>query len=387
MRTKSLLLSLLASLWLLSAATAWAKEGGAFLGIVPAEVTSDIAASYGVQTGQGVLIEETVDDSPAGEAGLRSNDILLSIDGQSLTGPGELRVQLAKHKKGDTVALAYMRGGKQLTVNVELAAADAPEMDFSWTPGPDWEKKMEELGPKIERKFMKFHDKSDNDAAFAGVVTQSLSEGLRSYFKVEGGALISEVVKDSPAEKAGLKAGDVIVRIGKEEIEDEGDVFDIIGDSEPDQTIDFVVIRDGKEVTIPVTLTNRKDFYGDAPQSDEDVKAFAFELKDGELRQLDLEMKQLQEELRALGVEVDALPEIEIDARVAPVPVAPGVSFLPSEVRAISNDAKTSTDWWNWTWDDVKAEFRKGMDQLKVEFQQLKEEIQLFKEEWRARMA
>ncbi|MCC6477459.1 PDZ domain-containing protein, partial [bacterium] len=171
MRAKTLLLSLLATMWFLSAASAWAKEGGAFLGIVPEEVTSDIAASYGVQTGQGVLVEKTVGDSPADEAGLRSNDILLAIDGQSLTGPGELRVQLAKHKEGDTVSITYMRGGKQQTASVKLDAADEPDFDFSWTPGPEFEKKMADIGPKIERKMMKFHD---SDAAFAGVVTQSL---------------------------------------------------------------------------------------------------------------------------------------------------------------------------------------------------------------------
>ncbi|MBK6766042.1 MAG: PDZ domain-containing protein [bacterium] len=208
-------------------------DKGAFLGIVPEEVTSDIAADYGVAAGQGVLVESTVDGSPADEAGLRANDILLAIGGQKLTGPSELRVQLDKYKEGDEVSITYRRGGNERTASVKLAPRGH---SWSWSWGGDDKGMSAAPTPPSSHKWEgKFGFSSD--VAFAGIVTQELSDGLKSYFKVEGGALISEVVEKSPAEKGGLKAGDIIVKIGSDKVEDEGDVSRLIRDMDPEQTV------------------------------------------------------------------------------------------------------------------------------------------------------
>jgi len=348
------------------------SESGAFLGIVPEEVTSDVATDYGVAAGQGVLIEETVGGSPADEAGLRANDILVSINGSRLTGPSELRVQLKKYKEGDEVALVYMRGGKERTANVKLDDSGS-ENEFNWSWGEA--APMPPMAPNAPHVF-KWDSKEHSSAAFAGIVTQELSDGLKSYFKVEGGALISEVVEKSPAEKAGLKAGDIITKIGTEGVEDQSDVSDVIRDLDPDQTVDFYVIREGKSMVIPVTLTNRKDFYGDAS---EDGMEYAF--TDENTKELQAEMEKLHEELKSMGVELESLPDVKWEMKIDTD--NPRVYIGSGEARAISADR----GWWNWSFQDLRERIKVGMDQLKQDLNTLKGELKQLQLEIKDRMS
>jgi predicted metalloprotease with PDZ domain len=240
------------ALLLVSIPVLWAvaseKDSKAYLGIYPGEVTSDIAASYGVKAGEGVVIEGVASNSPADEAGLRTNDVILKINELALTGPEEFRQQIAKFKPKDSVDLTFIRGGQQKTIKVTLGEREA--MEFGWGSGTP--------APQVFKKMFKGSGESEKErrskTAFAGIVTQELSEGLAKYFKVEKGALISEVVKDSPAEKAGLKAGDVIISIGKDEVEDPGDVREAIHDHKPGDAVDFAIKRDGNAQTISVIL-------------------------------------------------------------------------------------------------------------------------------------
>ncbi|NUO19190.1 PDZ domain-containing protein [bacterium] len=340
---------------------------GAFLGVVPEEVTSDVAGDYGVAAGQGVLIEETVSGSPADDAGLRANDILVSINGNRLTGPSELRVQLDKYKEGDEVTIAYMRGGKERTATVKLDSRNRGE-DFDWSWG--------EAAPMAPKMF-KFESRDGSKSAFAGIVTQELSSGLKSYFKVEGGALVSEVVEKSPAEKAGLKAGDIITKIGTESVEDQSDVSSAIRDLDPDQTVDFHIIREGKAMVIPVTLTNRKDFYGDA--SDGESWEFAFSEKDAE--QLEAEMERLSEELENMGIELESIPDIKWEMKMDAD--HPKVYIGSGESRAITSDR----GWWNWSFKDLRERIDLGMQELKKDLERLKGELKQLRAEIKDRMS
>ncbi len=348
------------------------SESTAFLGIVPEEVTSDVANDYGVAAGQGVLIEETVSGSPADEAGLRSNDILISINGSRLTGPSELRVQLKKYKEGDEVALVYMRGGKERTANVKLDESES-NSDFNWSWGEGTP--MPPTAPLAPHVF-KWDSKMHGSAAFAGIVTQELSDGLKSYFKVEGGALISEVVEKSPAEKAGLKAGDIITKIGSAEVEDQSDVSDVIRDLDPDQTVDFYIIREGKSMVIPVTLTNRKDFYGDA--SDGGIELV---FTDEDAKQLQIEMEKLHEELNSMGIELESLPDAKWDMKIETD--NPRVYIGSGEARAISGDR----GWWNWSFQDLRERIKVGMEELKQDLDTLKGELKKLQLEIKDRMS
>ena len=232
------------------------KDEQAFLGVVPGEVTSEIADQYGVRPGEGVLVTGVSPDSPARTVGLRENDIIVSVNSASITGPEEFRNAIGKMKPGASIDLVYVRGGKQRTATVELASRDNRAFGFFGRELP--ETPMPPKAPHAPRAHVfEWRSDSDNDhekVAFAGIITQSLSDGLAEYFKVKEGALIAEVVDDSPAAKAGLKAGDVIIKVGSDDVSDEGDVREAIHDHKPGEAVDFTVMRDGQQTTITVTL-------------------------------------------------------------------------------------------------------------------------------------
>jgi membrane-associated protease RseP (regulator of RpoE activity) len=102
-------------------------------------------------------------------------------------------------------------------------------------------------------------------AGFLGVQIQDLSEQLSGYFKVKdgNGVLVSEVVKDSPAEKAGLKAGDIITKVDDKDIENAGDLTMTVRGYEPETKVSVSVIRDGKKKQLDATLgeSEQANFY------------------------------------------------------------------------------------------------------------------------------
>ncbi|MEE8336393.1 MAG: PDZ domain-containing protein [Candidatus Neomarinimicrobiota bacterium] len=98
---------------------------------------------------------------------------------------------------------------------------------------------------------------------FLGVQIQDLSPQLRKYFSVKGdlGVLVSEVVEDSPAEKAGILAGDIITRIGKKKISSSADLTRKIRAENPDSKIQLTLIRKGRKKTVTAVLgTNQQSF-------------------------------------------------------------------------------------------------------------------------------
>ena len=156
----------------------------------------------------------------------------------------------------------------------------------------------------------------DEKTGFLGVQIQDLSEQLRDYFEVKdgNGVLISEVVEDSPAKKAGLKAGDIIIKVDDSAIENAGDLTATIRDFEPESKVSVSVIRNGKKKKLEATLGEAENSFiykfgdlgkmGDKhkmmlkihPENLEDFEfhSFAFD-KEKFKEQMDELKKQLQE--------------------------------------------------------------------------------------------
>lgn len=300
----------------------------AFLGVVLDEVTSDVAAEYGATSG-GALIQEVTSRSAAKKAGLRANDIIIKFDGTPVGNPDDLRKAIKSKSPGDEVKLTYLRGGTQKTVDVTLGEhqtktkiiyRDKRDDDCSHIKAPKIHKIKKSMEPR----------------AYAGVHLQELSEGLAKYFEAKEGVLISDVEKGSPAEKAGIEAGDVVISVDGQSTEDIGDVQKLVRKHEPGETAKFEVLRKGKKKTFSVELgeTEDKSFgwigapggqmmvFDDEEFEDGDAERFYHEFdvdefKDDmhdlrinlqrdlepELEKLKIQLQELQEELRQLKKE------------------------------------------------------------------------------------
>jgi predicted metalloprotease with PDZ domain len=159
---------------------------------------------------------------------------------------------------------------------------------------------------------------------FLGVRCEDISDQLRDYFKVksDGGILISEILKDSPAETSGLKAGDILISINNKEIWDTLELTRAVKKHEPKEEIIIKVVRKGRIKKIKVTLGERDDLFRfdfndafgfDHFNSKKEVKRFNKKLFDEDedflfddaklkkdLRELREEMNTLKKELKEL---------------------------------------------------------------------------------------
>ena len=127
-------------------------------------------------------------------------------------------------------------------------------------------------GDGLDDRVMFFDDDPQSNVwfsgsgGFLGVSTTSLGDQLREYFNVEsGGVLVESVVKDSPAAKAGLKAGDVIRAVGDTKVSSPGDLRKAVRAKEPGDEVTLYITRDKKATSITVKLADAQEF-GQLPE-------------------------------------------------------------------------------------------------------------------------
>ncbi|MBU2501669.1 PDZ domain-containing protein [bacterium] len=250
---------ILLSLTLLLAGPALAKDGQGYLGVSLQDLTPSMAKALQLGDRQGVLVNRVMDDSPAEEAGLEDGDVILEFAGRAIEDNGDLTKAVRKTDPGEKVDVLVLRDGKEKTLAVTMGEHEGStwfQMD-----GKEFDLKgLEDL--KGLKGFHMFSGDAE-DRGFLGIHMEDLSPQLGDYFGVKDGegVLLTEVVAESPAEKAGLKAGDVIVKIGDERIASTSDLHEAMAGTEPDQELEVAVKREGKDKSFKVTL-------GEAPESE-----------------------------------------------------------------------------------------------------------------------
>jgi len=228
-------------------------DGGAYLGVSTEDVSKENMARYGMRDVRGVGVTEVMKDSPAEKAGLRKDDVILRFDGESVTSVRKLTRLVSESSADQTVRLTISRGGAEQEVTATLSKRDFNGLLRGKINDEVW-KGVEKDWPKIELGKL-----GDGNFVFAlgnrriGVSTQTLSKQLAEYFGVrDGGVLITSVTENSPAAKAGLKAGDVITAIDGEKVTSPGDLTRGLGKKETGD-VSLTVMRDKNVRTVTVT--------------------------------------------------------------------------------------------------------------------------------------
>jgi serine protease Do len=252
--TKYLVLVALMALLVVIGAQQAFGAGKPWIGIYMQDVTPDLADAFNLTVSKGVVINDVADKSPADKAGLKPKDVILTWNGKTVASSEELTELVGNSNFGDNVKLSVNRDGKDVDVSLEVGERKESVYSFHGdNPGSGT-----------------FHK---NTEAFKtvgiGVSMQSLSGKLGEYFGVlDGeGALITEVVRDTPAEKAGLKVGDVIVQVDKGKVPSPSDVSSIIRDKQKGDKVVLVVVRDKTEKTITLEV-DEIEGYGSADPSE-----------------------------------------------------------------------------------------------------------------------
>ncbi len=229
----------------------WSDEtggGSSYLGVDTCDVTAERVAALQLKEERGVEVTMVDQDAPAGKAGLREHDVILSINGEAIQGVEQLRRMIHEIPPGRTVSIGISRNGQPLTLQVQLAR----RKDFS-ASAPEFKFVMPNLNiPELDipASIVVVHS-----SAHSGLMVENLSPQLSEFFGAKDGRgiLVRSVEKGSCAEKAGFLAGDVIIRVNGDPVSDAGDFSQAIRNRK-NSTVNINIVREKKERTLTLTL-------------------------------------------------------------------------------------------------------------------------------------
>lgn len=231
------------------------QSGGTYLGVGVKEINAERAKTLKLKEEYGVEVTTVEPESPADKAGLKPGDVVLEYNGQRVEGTQQFVRFVRETPPGRTVRLTVFRNGSAQTLTATVAERKGRSFNF---PAP---KIDEDIKVRIEKELEGLRDipkvTMSWRAGMLGIEGESLKGSqLGEFFGVKEGVLVRSVMKDTPAEKAGLKAGDVIVKVDDRKVEEPRDITSALRTLREGskKTIPVVVIREKKETTLQVML-------------------------------------------------------------------------------------------------------------------------------------
>jgi S1-C subfamily serine protease len=206
----------------------------AFLGVVP-DKGVDVAGS----AEQGLRLSEVVAKGPAAKAGLKAGDVLLTFNGKVIEDGDDLSFFLKKARPGDKVALEWLRNGARQKGMAVLTPRDKPDVS------------VKILGKEFGNAL--------DDGAFLGVGSLAINRELLVHFGVQAGhgILIDQVIKASPAAKAGIKVGDVLVNLDGHSVDSPGRLRSLMNTFKGGDKVRLEVVRNRQVLKVDVVLVGR----------------------------------------------------------------------------------------------------------------------------------
>jgi serine protease Do len=237
-------------------------EGPSWLGVETHEVTPEDAKQLKLPAERGVVVAGVTKDSPAAKAGLKENDVITEVNGQRVEGAAQFRRMIHEIPAGRSAQLTVWRDGRSQTLSATLGKAE--ERHSTWMnamPGA-FAFRM----PDVEIPEMPPIDLGGEMALLPGghprlgIDAEDIGGQLGSFFGAPDGEgiLVRSVNSGSPAEKAGLKAGDVITSFNGERVRSLGDLRQKLAAQTESTTAKIGVLRNKSEVTLSVELPARR---------------------------------------------------------------------------------------------------------------------------------
>lgn len=268
---------------------------GSYLGVDTRDITPDRLSDLHLKEERGVEITMVDQDAPAGKAGLQERDVILTLNGENVQSVEQLRRMIREIPPGRVVTLGISRDGQPMTMKITLADR---KNEFSYS----FSRNAAELADKA-RQLKDFTLDLDIPSSIvvvrssgrSGLTLENLTPQLSEFFGAKNGdgILVRSVEKGSRADKAGFRAGDVIIKVNGETIHDTGDFTHALR-SRKDSSVSVGILRERREQTVTLPLPER-------PQSE--VLEESVEVPDI-AAEVQMELSGLRTQMAELGPEI-----------------------------------------------------------------------------------
>lgn len=262
-----------------------------YLGVDIRDVGDDQLGALKMKEARGAEIIHVDHDAPAGKAGLREHDVILQMNGTAIVGEDQLRRMLRETPAGRTATLIISRDGQQLTITTQLAnklEVEKQAWEQRWTVPVPSEQGTSTSGPSANAPAASSGSGSGSGSgsssgkgnsffspravarssqnliatmtgsSYTGALVENMEPQLAQFFGAgETGVLVHSVDADSPAAKAGLRAGDVVVRANSVKLTNSSDWMKIVRENRG-KSVEVVVLRDKKEQTLTLVPDGKK---------------------------------------------------------------------------------------------------------------------------------
>ena len=204
-----------------------------WLGVQIQAVNSDLAKSFGMDKPHGALVGNVEDNSPAGKAGVQTGDIIISFDGHAVDSSSDLPPLVGSTVVGRGVEMKVLRDGKEITLRPTIGTLKDDSQQLA----------------SAEVKSGK---------ALLNIVVQPLDPETRKQHSIrEGGVMVAQV-NAGPAARAGITAGDIIVKVGNKSVEDPAQFTKLVRELPRGKPVAFLIERDGAHLYTAVSIPEQK---------------------------------------------------------------------------------------------------------------------------------
>jgi membrane-associated protease RseP (regulator of RpoE activity) len=227
-----------------------------WLGISVQDLSREIAEAMNLRVEGGALVSDVVAGGPAEGAGLRVRDVITQIDSEMVAKANDLVSYLNGKDPGSRVTLRVMRDGDQRTIEIGLGVApkssEQPNLKGE-RPGNDQQRMERERNKRSERPL----SVPGSGGGRLGVRVYPLDRDLAPYFQTEPGRglLVISIVPGSPGSAAGIRSGDVILKLGDSDIYDVGQLRDKVRSLKEGDEFSIELLRKGRVTRIHGTMT------------------------------------------------------------------------------------------------------------------------------------
>jgi C-terminal processing protease CtpA/Prc len=327
-----------------------------YLGVDISDVTTERLSALKLKEEKGVEVTMVDQDAPAGKAGIKEHDVILTMNGASIESGAQLRRMIHEMPPGRIVTFGLSRDGQPMTVKVQLADK---HQEFSMTGHnmKDFHVQIPDIHiPDID--IPSINMVVVTSSARSGLTVENITPQLGEFFGVKNGngVLVRAVEKGSRAEKAGFRAGDVIVKVNDQPVHDTGDFSHAVR-SRNGAAVSVGVMRDKKEQNLNLALPDRKES-GELLQEEESLEGPLIDADSA------VELSELQQEVARLQPQMELATE---DARTSVRELRKDLCGQPKKMRQHAEKLKNQSQ-------VQQEQLKKGQERLKMQLELLRQE-------------